>query len=339
MWLDYLWLIILAVVVILFVIVFCTVVPINVWFKAKFSGVPISARMLASLKLRKIDCGAIMDEYIYAKKAGVEVAFDELATHYISGGNIRNVVDAMIGAKNISVDLSVDTAKAIDLSGENVNQIVQQSITPKEINSPVISAFCADGVEIKATLALTVKVNLAKFLGGAKEDTIIARAVESAMGIISSAKTADEVLKNPDLISKFVCAKRVDAGTIFDLLNVSVVSIETGRNLQKERTEYEHEQQNKEQLFAKEQQRASALLEQEELKAKVEEENLKKAKLEAEVPKALMKAFENGKMEALDYYKMQNIIADTNMRQALASQSADEKPRRKVNFNINDSDE
>jgi len=341
MFMDYLWLLIVGVIVATSIILFCVLVPVRVWLKAIFSGVYVRARVLSSMKLRKINAGLIVDEYIYAKKAGIQVALGDLETHFISGGNIRNVVDAMIATKNVSVDLSVDTAKAIDLSGVNVSEIVHESITPKEVVTPVISAFAMDGVEILATLSITLKTNLAKFLGGAKENTIISRATEGAVCIISSAQKVGEILHNPDLISKFIKARNIDDKTAYDLLSVDVLKVEIGRDLNKEQAEYERKKELEDNTFKAEEEKALAILEQEKLKAEAEQERLKRAKLETEVPKALLKAFENGKMEVMDYYKMQNIIADTNMRKALSEkpEKPEEKKKNKFDFYDNDDDD
>lgn len=337
MFMDYLWLIILGFILIVFVTLFFVLVPVRVWLKAMFSGVYIRARVLSSMKLRKINAGMIAGEYIYAKKAGIQVALEDLETHFISGGNIRNVVDAMIATKNVSMDLSIDTAKAIDLSGQIVSQIVNESITPRELVTPVISAFAIDKIEILVTLSITLKTNLGKFLGGAKENTIISRATESAVCIISSAKQSDEILQNPDLISKFVLSRKIDDKTAYDLLGVNVIKIEIGRDLNREQEEYEKDRQKQMLVLNAEEEKALAELEQERLKVKTEKEMLKKAQLEAEVPKALMKAFENGKMEVLDYYKMQNIIADTNMRKSLAEQPVKQE-KKKNKFDFDDED-
>lgn len=335
MFLDYLPLIIIAVVFLLAIVLFCVLVPVRVWLKALFSGVHVSARALSGLKLRKIKPEIIVEEYIYAKKAGIDVALEELATHFISGGNVRRVVDALIATKNVSLDLSVDTAKAIDLTGVNVGEIVHESITPKEISVPETSTFSPDGVEVKATLSLTLKTDLGKFLGGAKESTIVSRATEAVLCLISATKSS-EIFANPDLISQFVEARHIDENTAFILLSVDLVKLEKGRDLVREQQERNRERQNQLALLAAEEEKALVQLEQERLRAKAEEENLKRAQLESEVPKALLKAFEKGKMEVMDYYKMQNIIADTNMRKALFDQTKEEekrpKPKSKFDF-------
>lgn len=318
---------------------FCVLVPVKVWLKAFFSGVYIRVSVLSSMKVRKINASVIVEEYIYAKKAGIQVALEDLQTHFISGGNVRNVVNAMIASKNVSVDLSVDTAKAIDLSGMNVSEIVNDSITPREIITPVISAFAVDGVEIKVNLSITLKTNLAKFLGGAKENTLISRATEAVVCIISSAKEASEILQNPDLISNFVEARNIDEKTAYDLLSVDILKIETGRDLKREQAEYERERKNQDNMLKTEEEKALFLLEQEKLKAKTEQENFKKAQLEAEVPKALLKAFENGKMDVMDYYKMQNIIADTNMRKSILEQPVKKEEKKKIKFNFDVDDD
>ncbi|NCB48213.1 MAG: UPF0365 family protein [Clostridia bacterium] len=339
MFLDYLWLLILGVIFVASVIIFCILVPVKVWLKAIFSGVRVSPRVLSSLKLRKINANLIVDEYIYAIKAGIQVALGDLETHFISGGNIRNVVDAMIATKNVSVDLSVDTAKAIDLSGANVSEIVNESITPKEIVTPVISAFTMDGVEILVTLSITLKTNLEKFLGGAKEKTIISRATEGVVCIVSSAKEATEILQNVDLISNFVQTRNIDEKTAYDLLSVDILKLERGRDLKQEHAEYERDRRNQETVLKVEEEKLLYILEQEKLKAKAEQERLNRAKLEAEVPKALLKAFENGKIEAMDYYKMQNIIADTNMRKALSETPAKAPETKKIKFDFESDDD
>ncbi len=337
MFLDYLPLIIVATLLLLATVLFCVLVPVKVWLKALFSGVPVSARALSSLKLRKIKPEIIVEEYIYAKKAGIDIVLEELATHHISGGNVRRVVDALIATKNVSLELSLDTAKAIDLTGVNVGEIVHESITPKEVSVPEISAFSPDGVEIKATLTLTLKIDLGRFLGGAKENTIISRATEAVICLVS-ATNSSEILSNPDLLPQFVEARRIDENTAFLLLSVDLVKLEKGRDLVREQEEQDRERQNQLALLAAEEEKALVRLEQERLRVKAEEENLKRAQLETEVPKALLKAFEKGKMEVMDYYKMQNIIADTNMRKALFDQTKEELAKPKSDFDF-DADE
>jgi len=339
MFLDYLWLLILGVIIVASVVIFCILVPVRVWLKAMFTGVYVPARVLSSMKLRKIKASLIVDEYIYAKKAGLQVALEDLETHFISGGNIRNVVDAMIATKNVSLDLSIDTAKAIDLSGVNVSEIVNESITPKEMTTPVISAFTMDGVEILVTLSITLKTNLAKFLGGAKVNTIISRATEGVVCIVSSAKNSSEILQNPDLIPNFVMTRNIDDKTAYDLLSVDILKIETGRDLKRELAEYERDKKSQEISLKVEEEKSLYILEQEKLKAKAEQERLKRAQLESEVPKALLKAFENGKMDVMDYYKMQNIIADTNMRKALSENPAKPPEKKKIKFDFDSDDD
>lgn len=339
MFLDYLWFLIIGVIIVASVIIFCVLVPVKVWLKAMFSGVYVRARVLSSMKLRKINANLIVDEYIYAKKAGIQVALEDLETHFISGGNIRNVVDAMIATKNVSVDLSVDTAKAIDLSGVDVSEIVNESITPKEVVTPVISAFTMDGVEVLVTLSLTLKTNLAKFLGGAKENTIISRAIEGVVCIVSSAKKAGEIFQNPDIIPDFVETRNIDDKTAYDLLSVDILKMETGRDLKREQVEYERDKKNQDTALKIEEEKSLYILEQEKLKAKAEQERLKRAEIETEVPKSLLKAFENGKIEVMDYYKMQNIIADTNMRKALSESPAKPPEKKKIKFDFDADDD
>lgn len=334
---NYLWLIISGAVLIILIVLFFVLLPVKVLTKATFSGVRIPLRALSSMKIRKINASFVVDEYIYAKKAGIDVALEELETHFLSGGNIRNVVDAMIATKNVSVDLSVDTAKALDLSGVNVSQIVNESITPREIITPVISSFCMDGKELQITLSITLKTNLAKFLGGAKESTIIARATESAICIISSTKKSADITSDPEIVSQFVMSRHIGEKTAYDVLGVHVTKVEIGRDLIKEQAEYEREQRKLEKIRTLEEEKAMTVLEQENTRLRAEQENLKKAQMEAEIPKNILKSFEDGKIDLLEYYKMQNIIADTNMRKALAIEPKKEE-KKKIRFDFDDLD-
>ena len=306
----YVWLIVLGVLVIA-IAVFVGVVPIGVWIRAMVSGAYISAMRLIGMKLRHIEVGMLVDCYINAKKAGVQLTIDDLETHYMAGGNVERVVDALITAHGAKIELSVETAKAIDLANRDILAAVKQSVNPVVITTPEIVAVAKDGIELRVKARVTVQSNINKLIGGAGEDTIIARVGEGIVTTVGSAKTHEAVLENPDLISKTVLNKGLDSGTAFNILSIDIADIDVGRNigakLQAERAEADMQIAQ----AKAEERRAMAIAAEQEMRAKT-------LNAESEVPKAISTAFSNGQIGVLDYYKMQNILADTNMRNSLS---------------------
>lgn len=313
----YVWLAILGVLVIA-IAVFVGVVPINVWIRAMVSGAHISALRLIGMKLRHIEVGMLVDCFINAKKAGVQLTIDDLETHYMAGGNVERVVDALITAHGAKIELSVETAKAIDLANRDILAAVKQSVNPVVIITPEISAVAKDGIELRVKARVTVQSNINKLIGGAGEDTIIARVGEGIVTTVGSAETHEAVLENPDLISKTVLDKGLDSGTAFNILSIDIADIDVGRNigakLQAERAEADMQIAQ----AKAEERRAMAIAAEQEMRAKTQEMRANLLNAESEVPKAISTAFSNGQIGVLDYYKMQNILADTNMRNSLS---------------------
>ena len=313
----YVWLAVLGVLVIA-IAVFIGVVPISVWIRAMVSGAHISAMRLIGMKLRHIEVGMLVDCYINAKKAGVQLTIDDLETHFMAGGNVERVVDALITAHGAKIELSVETAKAIDLANRDILAAVKQSVNPVVITTPEIAAVAKDGIELRVKARVTVQSNINKLIGGAGEDTIIARVGEGIVTTVGSAETHEDVLENPDLISKTVLNKGLDSGTAFNILSIDIADIDVGRNigakLQAERAEADMQIAQ----AKAEERRAMAIAAEQEMRAKTQEMRANLLNAESEVPRAISTAFSNGQIGVLDYYKMQNILADTNMRNSLS---------------------
>lgn len=316
--LNWLWLIIFGVILIAFFVVVLILLPVKIWFKSISCGCKIPMFQLIGLKSRKANVSVIVDAFICAKKAGIYVDIEELETHHIAGGDITGIVNALISAYNAKIELSIDTAKALDLAGYNVFDVVKSSINPRVIETQTFNAVCKDGIELKARAKVTVKGKISKVLGNAGEETILSRVVESISSAISGSDSHQEVLQNLDFISNMVIAKNLDKGTCFDILSIDIISTEIGKDIG---SMFMMEQAKREQQLATykmEERKYQALCEEQELKAKVQKMKIAKIEADAEVPKALAKAFEEGKINIMDYYKVQNIIADTNMRKSLA---------------------
>ncbi len=323
----YVWISILGVVVIAMA-VFIGIVPVGVWVRAMFSGAHISAFRLVGMKLRHVEVSMVVDCFINAKKAGVNLTIEDLETHYMAGGNVEKVVDALITAHGAKIDLSVETAKAIDLANRDILAAVKQSVNPVVITTPEISAVAKDGIELRVKVRVTVQSNINKLIGGAGEDTIIARVGEGIVTTIGSANSHEDVLENPDLISKTVLNKGLDSGTAFTILSIDIADIDVGRNigakLQAERAEADMQIAQ----AKAEERRAMAIAAEQEMRAKTQEMRANLLHAESEVPKAISTAFANGQIGVMDYYRMQNVLADTNMRNAIGGgDKAPKKPK------------
>lgn len=311
----WLW-IILAVVLFLVILVFA-IVPVGVWFRCLVSGTYIGLIRLIGMKLRKVNVNMVVDAYINGKKAGLDLTVNDLETHAMAGGNVNSVVASLISAYSAKINLSMDVAKAIDLAGRDVLKAVKESVTPKVIKTPVISAVAKDGIELRVLAKVTVKTNLAKLVGGAGEETIISRVGEGIVTTIGSAETHQQVLENPDSISQVVLDKGLDDGTAFQILSIDIADIDVGNNIGAE-LKKSQAQAEKEIAEAKAAERkAMAIAQEQEMKARVQEMRAHVVEAEAKVPEALANAFNNGKIGVMDYYRLQNIQADTNMRNGL----------------------
>ena len=308
--------VVLGIIVILLAL-FLAVVPIRVWFRCLVSGTYVGMARLVGMKLRKINVNMVVDAYISAKKAGLDISIDELETHYMAGGNVNVVVAALISAHSAKINLTNDVAKAIDLAGRDVLKAVKESVTPKVIKTPWISAVAKNGIEIKVLARVTVKTNLSKLIGGAGEETIISRVGEGIVTTIGSAETHEEVLENPDTISQNVLKKGLDDGTAFQILSIDIADVDVGNNIGAELQKMAA-QADKEIAEAKAAERkAMAIAAEQEMRARTEAMKANVVAAEAEVPKAMAEAFKNGQLGVMDYYRLQNMTADTNMRNAL----------------------
>lgn len=323
--LDLLWLWILLGLLLIATIVILALVPIKVWFRALISGAHISMSRLIGMKLRKINIGMIVEAYVSAKKAGITIDINELETHYMAGGDVVKVVNALISAHSAKIGLSIDTAKAIDLAGRDVLNAVKVSVNPKVIETPAISAIAKDGIELHVKARVTVKANIGRLVGGAGEETIIARVGEGIVTTVGSAETHAEVLQNPDLISKTVLAKGLDVGTAFEILSIDIADIDVGRNIGAQLQMDQAEADKRIANARAEERRAMAVAAEQEMRAKTQEMNAIKIAAEAEVPKAMATAFKEGKLGIMDYYRMQNVVADTDMRKSIAGDDSKKK--------------
>ena len=323
---------VVALSVLFFIIaLFFSLVPIKLWFLALVSGSRISMVRLIGMRLRKIPVKMVVEAYIRAKKAGLNIKIDELENHVMAGGNVLNVVNALISAHSANITLSFETAKAIDLAGRNVFEAVRVSITPKVIQTPVVAAIAKDGIELKSMARVTVRTNIARLIGGAGEETIIARVGEGIVTTVGSAMSHKEVLENPDIISKTVLAKGLDSGTAYEILSIDIADIDVGRNIGAQLQMDQAEADKRIAQAKAEERRAMAVATEQEMKARTVEMRAVVIEAEAQVPKALAEALRNGKLGVMDYYNMQNVISDTSMRNAIGNpEGSNNAPKKKA---------
>ena len=314
---------IFALLVVIFAIIFA-LVPVKVWIKAMLSGAYIPTYKLVGMKLRNSNVPLIVKSYISAKKAGVKLSIIDLETHFMAGGNVDKVVDALIVAQGAKINLTVETAKAIDLANRDILQAVQNCVTPVVITSPPISAVACDGIELIVKVRITLQSNIEKLIGGVLEDTILARVGEGVVTVVGSAKNHQIILENPDSISKAILDKGLDGDTAFDILSIDVADIDIGRNvgakLQAERAEADVQIAH----ARAEERRAMAIAVEQEMKARTQEMKAKLVSAETEVPKAISMAFKSGNLGVMDYYRMQNVQADTRLRNSISNSGGDE---------------
>lgn len=303
--------------VILLLAVIVAVVPVKIWFRCLMSGSHVSVSRLIGMKIRNINLRLIIDNYIISRKGGLNINIGELETHYLAGGNIDKVVGALISANSAKISLSIDQAKAIDLAGRDVKKAVEEYVTPRVIFTPEISAVAKDGIELKVKARVTVRTSLERLVGGADEKTIIARIGEGIVTTVGSAETHGDVLQNPDAISGVVQEKGLDDGTAFQILSVDIADIDVGRNIGADLRAFQAESDKKIAQAKAEERRAEAVAMEQEMRAESEKMRAQVLRSEAEVPKALAEAFKNNKIGVMDYYKMQNLISDTAMRNSL----------------------
>ncbi len=301
-------------------VIFLYYVPFLLWVSAQVSGVRISLVQLFLMRIRKVPPHKIVDCMIEAHKAGLnDVTRDGLEAHYLAGGHIERVVHALVSANKAKIALPFEAATAIDLAGRDVFEAVQMSVNPCVIDTPPVAAVAKDGIQLIAKARVTVRANIAHLVGGAGEDTILARVGEGIVSSIGSAASHKDVLENPDSISKLVLAKGLDAGTAFQILSIDIADIDVGKNIG---AQLQMDQSNADKNIAQakaEERRAMAVALEQEMKAKEQEMRAYVVQSEAEVPKAMAEAFRNGNLGIMDYYRMKNIEADTNMREAIAN--------------------
>ena len=293
-------------------------IPVGLWFQALVSDVKISLLQLVLMRWRKVPPTVIVSAMIEGKKAGIELYRDLLEAHYLAGGHVAQVVHALVSASKANIDLTFQIATAVDLAGRDVFEAVQMSVNPKVINTPPVTAVAKDGIQLIAKARVTVRANIKQLVGGAGEETILARVGEGIVSSIGSSESHKTVLENPDSISKLVLRKGLDAGTAFEILSIDIADIDIGKNIGAF-LQMDQAQADKNIAQAKaEERRAMAVALEQEMKAKAQEARAKVIEAEAEVPKAMADAFRTGNLGVMDYYKMKNIEADTSMREAIA---------------------
>jgi len=296
-------------------------VPVGLWFNALVSGVNISLVQLIFMRWRKVPPQIIVRNLIAATKAGLKLNRNELAAHYLAGGRVNAVISALISADKANMNLDFKTATAIDLAGRDVFQAVQMSVNPKVIDTPPVAAVAKDGIQLIAKARVTVRANIKQLVGGAGEETILARVGEGIVTSIGSAASHKSVLENPDSISKLVLTKGLDSGTAFEILSIDIADIDVGKNIG---AQLQMDQANADKNIAQakaEERRAMAVASEQEMKAKAQEARANVIQAEAEIPLAIAEAFRNGNLGIMDYYRIQNIKADTEMRDAIAKPS------------------
>lgn len=307
------------VIIVVAVIAFFAIVPVSIWFRALVSGAGISMGKLVGMRLRKIKIGMIVDAYITGKKAGLDIKISELETHYMAKGDVLKVVNALISAHSANITLATKTAMAIDLAGRDVLNAVKVSVNPKVIETPVIAAIAKDGIELRCKARVTVRANISRLIGGSGEETIIARVGEGIVTTVGSAVTHKDVLENPDRISKTVLGKGLDSGTAYEILSIDIADVDVGRNIGAQLQMDQAEADKKIAQAKAEERRAMAVATEQEMKARTQEMRAVVIQAEAEVPKAMAEALRSGNLGVMDYYNMQNIQADTNMRNSIVS--------------------
>jgi uncharacterized protein YqfA (UPF0365 family) len=306
--------------------VFLYFVPINLWITAIFSGVRVGLFELVFMRIRKVPPRVIVESLITATKAGLRLTSTDLETHYLAGGNVPNVIRALISAEKANIHLDFKQATAIDLAGRDVFEAVQISVNPKVITTPKVAAVAADGIQLIAVARVTVRANIQQLVGGAGEDTILARVGEGIVTAIGSARSHKEVLENPDKISKVVLSRGLDAGTAFQILSIDIADVDVGANIG---AKLQIDQASADLKVAEakaEERRAMAVALEQEMKAKAQEARANVIQAEAEIPKAIADAFRSGNLGVMDYYRMQNIQADTGMRQAISDSGKPQGP-------------
>lgn len=311
-------------------------IPVGLWFQAVLTSTRVSLLQLIFMRWRKVPPGIIVNAMIAAKKAGLVITADQLEAHYLAGGHVQNVVNALISADKANIPLDFNMATAIDLAGRDVFEAVTMSVHPKVIDTPPVTAVAKDGIQLIAKARVTVRANIKQLVGGAGEDTILARVGEGIVTSIGSAESHKSVLENPDSISKVVLQRGLDSGTAFEILSIDIADVDIGKNIGAElQTDQAEADKNIAQAKAEER-RAMAVAEEQEMKAKAQEARAKVIQAEAEIPMAISEAFRSGNLGVMDYYRLKNIQADTDMRESI-SRPAEGKNQRGLQGGKDDS--
>jgi len=307
-------LLIIAGAIVLFFLILFSVIPIGLWISAVAAGVRVGLSSLVAMRLRRVPPNRIILPLIKADKAGIDVEQNQLEAHFLAGGNVDRVVDALIAADKARIHLPFDRAAAIDLAGRDVLDAVKVSVNPRVIQTPNVSAVAKDGIELIATARITVRANLERLVGGAGEETIIARVGEGIVSSIGSTKSFKDTLENPDTISKAVLAKGLDSGTAFEILSIDIADVNVGRNIGAQLQTDQAEADKRVAQAKAEERRAMAVAAEQENRAEVAAMRAKVVDAESEVPRAIAEAFQKGNLGVMDYYNLQNIQSDTSMR-------------------------
>lgn len=314
-------LVILAIIVIGFII---WAVPVALWVEAIFAGVRVGIGNLIGMRFRKVSPATVVRPLITATRAGIPLTVDDLETHYLAGGDVSRVVSALISADKANIDLTFQRAAAIDLAGRDVLEAVKVSVNPKVIETPRVSAMAKDGIQLIAVARVTVRANINRLVGGAGEDTILARVGEGIVSTIGSAASHKVVLENPDNISKTVLAKGLDAGTAYEILSIDIADVDVGKNIGAELQTDQAEADKRIAQARAEERRAIAVAAEQEMKARVQEMRAHVVEAEAQVPLAFAEALRSGNLGVMDYVRYRNVVADTEMRHAIAGGAADD---------------
>ena len=304
--------IVLLCVIGLLVVLFFVFVPVGLWISAVAANVKVGVFDLVGMRLRRVAPGKIIFPLIKATKAGLTVKVNQLEAHYLAGGNVDRVVNALIAAQRAGMDLSFEKASAIDLAGRVVFEAVKMSVTPKVVETPLISAVAKDGIELLVKARVTVRTNIERLIGGAGEATVLARIGEGIVTTVGSSQTHDEVLENPDEISKLILEKGLDSGTAYEIISIDIADIDIGRNVGANLQSLQAEADNKIAQARAEERRAMAVALEQEMRAAV-------VQAEAEIPKAMAQALREGHIGVVDYYKLQNVLADTDMKKSIGT--------------------
>lgn len=309
--------VVIVVLAIIFLVLFFSFVPLGLWISARASGVKVGVFQLVGMRVRKVIPARIVNPLIKATKAGLEVSINKLEAHYLAGGNVDRVINALIAAQRAGIPLGFEQSCAIDLAGRDVLNAVQMSVNPKVIETPIIAAVAMDGIELRAKARVTVRANIDRLVGGAGEETIIARIGEGIVTTVGSSQSYKDVLENPDRISRTVLSKGLDSGTAFEILSIDIADVDVGRNVGAQLQIDQAEADKRISQAKAEERRAMAVAQEQENIAAVAGMRARVIEAEAEVPKAMAQAFRDGHLGVMDYYKMQNVQSDTEMRNAI----------------------